>query len=60
MQQEINGQSDVHTAIASSLKKCLCDPMKKLKDDQTKDHKTIQAPVDKAFKTLSDARAAFR
>lgn len=49
---EFKERADWHLSISEMMKKAVCDPLFALEKQLRKDHKAIQAPVEKALKTL--------
>ncbi len=51
---EFKERSEWHLGTCEAIKKSICDPLQQLKEQQKKEHKTLQTPVEKAHKKLVD------
>ncbi len=54
---EFKDRAEWHTSFGDVIKKSICDPLQTFKEQQRKDHKNIQAPVDKAHRSYADFAA---
>ena len=54
---EFKERADWHLSICETIKKSICDVLPSFAEQQRKLHKTHQATVDKACKTLQDLNA---
>ena len=54
---EFKDRAEWHLGMCDVIKRSVCDPLTAFREQQRKDHKAAQAPVEKALKSLLDVQS---